>query len=247
MANWIEGKVVEKILWTENLFSLKVDADVDDYTAGQFTSLALMIDDKRIARPYSFLSAPQQKPLEFFFYTAVDGVLSNALIELVPGDTILVKEKSNGFFVLNELPDSRDLWMIGTGTGIAPFFSILKTDEPWERYENVVLVQGVRTESDLQYQSLIEEIQHDFPTRFTFQAFVSREPVAGAIQGRIPAAIESGLLEDTVNRKLEVAHSQIMLCGNPDMVKDTVEILKSRGFEKNLRKKPGHITTENYW
>ena len=80
MSQWIEGTVVENIHWTENLFTLKIDADVDDFTAGQFTSLALDIDGERIARPYSYLSSPQDRPLEFFFYTATGGVLSNALV-----------------------------------------------------------------------------------------------------------------------------------------------------------------------
>lgn len=247
MSNWIEGKVLENINWTDNLFTLKIEADVDDYTAGQFTSLALEIDGEKVARPYSYLSAPQDRPLEFFFYTANDGVLSNALIKLQPGDQIFIKEKANGFFTLAEVPDSRDLWMLGTGTGIAPFFSILETDEAWENHENIILVLGIRSESDLQYQSLIDKLQEKFGERFSYQAFVSREAVSGTIKGRIPAAIESGLLEETVSRQLDIEHSQIMLCGNPAMVKDTVEILKNRGFAKNLRKKPGQITTENYW
>ncbi|MDA9909728.1 ferredoxin--NADP reductase [Gammaproteobacteria bacterium] len=247
MSEWLEGKVVENIHWTDSLFSLKVDADIAPYSAGQFASLALEIDGERVARPYSFLSPPQDKTLEFFFYTATDGVLSNALYDLKAGDTILVKNPANGFFTLDEVPASRDLWLIGTGTGIAPFLSILKTDQPWETYESIILVQGVRTQSDMQYLDLITGLREQYGERFGFQAFISREQVEGTIQGRIPASIEDGSLEQRVNLKLDVAHSQVMLCGNPDMVKDVVELLVPRGFAKNLRRKPGHITTENYW
>lgn len=247
MANWLEGKIVENIHWTENLFSLKIDADVDVFIAGQFTSLAMEIDGERVARPYSYLSAPHERPIEFFFYTATGGVLSNALVTLTSGDTVWVRQKANGFFTLDEVPHSRDLWMLGTGTGIAPFFSILKTDIPWERYEHIILVQGIRTQADLRYQTLIGEFEDSFPERFSYQAFVTRENVPGTIQARIPVAIENGTLENSVNRQLSLEHSQIMLCGNPGMVKDVVEILKARGFAKNLRRKPGHITTENYW
>ncbi len=247
MSDWLEGKVVENIHWSDSLFTLKIDADISPYTAGQFASLALEIDGERVARPYSFLSAPHEKPLEFFFYTATNGVLSNALFKLQPGDIVLVKNPANGFFTLDEVPQSRDLWMVGTGTGIAPFLSILKTREPWQKYDNIVLVQGVRTESDLQYRGVVNGFLEKYPGRFRFQPFVSREPVDGAIQGRIPGALEDGSLEAAVDLKLELPHAQVMLCGNPDMVKDAVELLKARGLEKNLRRKPGHITTENYW
>ena len=247
MAEWLEGKVVESIHWSDKLFTLKIDAGISPYTAGQFASLALVIDDKRVARPYSFLSAPHEDLLEFFFYTADQGVLSNALYALNAGDTVLIKNPANGFFTLDEVPKSRDLWMIGTGTGIAPFLSILKTDRPWETYENLVLVQGVRAEIDMQYQDVIKSFGDQYGDRFRFQGFISREPVEGTIQGRIPASIEDGSLEKAVNLDIAEDVSQVMLCGNPDMVKDVVELLSARGLSKNLRKKPGQVTTENYW
>ena len=247
MSDWLEGRVVENIHWNDSLFSLKIEADIDPFIAGQFASLALEIDGEQIARPYSFLSAPHQQPLEFFFYTADKGVLSNALFNLKPGDSILVKNPANGFFTLDEVPQSRDLWMIGTGTGIAPFLSMLNTESTWQKFENIVLVQGVRTKADLQYQAMIMGFNEQYGDRFHFQAFVSREAVAGTVQGRIPASLGDGSLEKAVGLSLSPEHSQVMLCGNPDMVKDAVEQLKARGLKKNLRRKPGHITTENYW
>ena len=247
MAEWIQGTVTDNIHWTENLYSLKIDADVDSFTAGQFTSLALDIDGERIARPYSYLSAPDERPLEFFFYTATGGVLSNAMLDLEAGDSIWLKRKSNGFFTLSEVPDSRDLWMFGTGTGIAPFFSILKTEEPWQRFEKVVLIHGVRTGADLRYRELIEDVQASRGDRFLFKAFVTREDVPGTYRGRIPGAIADGSLEEMCGIQLSPEDSQIMLCGNPDMVKDAVRVLKDRGFTKNRRRTPGQITVENYW
>ena len=247
MAEWIEATVVDNIHWSDNLFSLRVDADVDNYTAGQFTSLALDIDGERVARPYSFLSSPGEKPLEFFFYTATDGKLSNALVKLNPGEKLWIKRGANGFFTLSEVPDSRDLWLMGTGTGVAPFYSILRTAEPWQRFAHVVLIHAVRTQSDLRYLDRVEELRRQHGDRFRFVAFVSREAVPNALPGRIPAAIADGSLEKAVALKLDKDHSQVMLCGNPDMVKDVTEELATRGFTKNRRRTPGHITTENYW
>ncbi|MBL4819904.1 MAG: ferredoxin--NADP(+) reductase [Gammaproteobacteria bacterium] len=247
MKDWIKGEVVENIHWTENLFTLRVNADVNIFTAGQFTSLALDIDGERIARPYSYLSAPDERPVEFFFYTATGGKLSNALVKLESGDHLWIKQNANGFFTLNEVPNSRDLWMMGTGTGIAPFLSILKTKEPWDRFENIVLVHAVRTSADLRYLEIVQQLQQEYKNRFIFQAFVSRESVEDTLPGRIPPAIADGSLEQAARLKLDITRSQVMLCGNPDMVKDTMEILASRGLKKNRRRTPGQVTVENYW
>ncbi len=247
MSEWVQGTVLENIHWTQNLFSLRIEAPVDEFKAGQFTSLGLDIEGERTARPYSFLSAPGEQPLEFFFYTATDGVLSNAMVALAPGDEIFVKREANGFFTLEEVPSSRDLWLLGTGTGIAPYFSMLKTDEPWERFERVVLVHAVRQDSDLRYQALIEELSMTYGDRFVFQAFVSREEIEGTLYGRIPEAITRGELETATGIEISAEHSQFMLCGNPDMVADTTEALKGRGLSKNRRRTPGQITVEKYW
>lgn len=246
MSSWIEGSVVETIHWTENLFSLKIDAELASFTAGQFTSLALDIDGERIARPYSFLSSPGQNPAEFFFYTATGGVLSNALVKLNKGDSVWLKQPANGFFTLDEVPDGKHLWLLGTGTGVAPFFSILGTEEPWQRFEKIILVHAVRTAADLRYQELVESLKQKH-LGFIFQAFVSREEVPGTLHGRIPTMVSDGRLEEKTGVPLDTEHSQLMLCGNPDMVKDCVEVLKARGFTKNRRRTPGQITTENYW
>ena len=247
MTTWIDGTVVENIHWHENLFTLKIEADIPQFSAGQFVSLGLDIDAERVARPYSLLSSPGQNPLEFFFYVASDGVLSSALVNLESGDKVFLKDKAQGFFILDEIPSSRDLWMIGTGTGIAPYFTILGAKEVWQKYDNVVLVEGVRSSKDLPYQDLIEKFSQEHPDSFRFQAFVSREDFPDAIKGRIPASLDDGSLEQKVGLSLSPTISQVMLCGNPEMVKDCVGMLKSRGFEKNLRRKPGQITTENYW
>ena len=247
MTQWIEGTISEIIHWTGNLFTLKIDAEVDGFTAGQFTSLALDINGERIARPYSYLSTPNQRPLEFFFYTATSGLLSNALVKLNPGDSVWVKKQSTGFFVLDEIPECKNLWMLGTGTGVAPFFSILNTEEPWERFENIVLVHAVRTLADLRYQEIVRSLEQKHTDQFLFQAFISREEIPDTFNGRIPAALEDRTLEKKLGLDLQPDNSHLMLCGNPSMVKESSEALKRRGFKKHRRRTPGHITTENFW
>lgn len=247
MSEWVSGKVIENKHWTQNLFSLRIEAPIELFKAGQFTSLGLEIDGELTARPYSLLNAPGEQPLEFFFYTATDGVLSNAMVNLKAGDDILVKREANGFFTLDEVPSSKDLWLLGTGTGIAPYFSMLQTDEPWERFERVLLVHAVRQSSDLRYQELIEELSLNYGERFVFQAFVSREDIEGTLPGRIPEALGNGALEQATGISINATDSQFMLCGNPAMVADATEALKALGLSKNRRRTPGQITVEKYW
>ena len=247
MAQWIKGTIVSNQRWTENLFSIKVEADAEQFIAGQFTSLALDIDGQRVARPYSYLNSPGERPLEFFMYRIVDGALTSALIDMRPGEKVWVKTPANGFFVLREIPPCDDMWMLATGTGISPYFSILNTDEPWRRFKRIMLVHAVRWEVDLRYQEIIDSLKEKYGDRFAFQAFVSREQVPGTIHGRIPASVTDGELERRAGIEATPEKSHFMLCGNPDMVRDTTEALKARGFAKNRRRTPGHVTTENYW
>ena len=247
MSNWIDAEVIENIHWTDTLYSLRVKGDIGEYEAGQFGRLGLMIDEQIVGRPYSFVSAPHEDFYEFYSIDVEEGLLSPRLAKLKAGDHIYLGKKANGFLVLNEIPESDDLWMISTGTGIGPFLSILKTEKPWQRFKKCVLVHAVRTASELTYQELINEIKEKHPDQFEYVPFVSREKTDFALPGRIPKALKKGTLEDRVNLKIENGKSQIMLCGNPDMVKDVRETLEKRGLTKNLRKTPGSISTENYW
>ena len=137
--------------------------------------------------------------------------------------------------------------MLSTGTALGPFLSILKTAEPWQRFKKIVLVHAVRTASELTYQDTIKTFTTLHDDQFTMIPFVSREDTDFAMQGRIPAAIEDGRLEQRGKLPLISEQCQVMICGNPAMVKDTTEVLKARGFKINKRKDPGNITTENYW
>lgn len=247
MNYWVEGRVVGKKHWTENLYSLTIDAPVEPFRAGQFTQLALDIEGERVARPYSFVNGPDERPLEFHFVAIPHGPLTDRLQSLAPGDRIWVAARASGYFTLSEVPDARHLWLLATGTALGVFISLLKTDELWSRFERVVLAHAARRAGELAYRDEIQGLGERYPGRLTYIPFVSREETDFAIRDRIPAAIADGRLEDRAGLKLDPNDTQVMICGNPDMVRDTIAVLETRGFRRNKRTTPGHITTEHYW
>lgn len=247
MAQWIEGRVVERIDWTGRLHSLRIEAGIEPFRAGQFTKLGLDINGEIVGRPYSVVSAPGDPVLEFYFSTVPEGPLSPRLSALKPGNAIQVSPRANGFLVLDEVPPAIHLWLVSTGTGIGPFLSILKTHEPWQRFQRVMLVHAARTPEELTYRRAIARIAEAEPKRFTYIPFLSREPADYALAGRIPQAIADGRLEARAGLAFDAALAHVMLCGNPAMVEDATAALAARGFRKHKRKEPGQISMETYW
>lgn len=247
MTDWVSGEIVERTDWTDTLVSLKVRAAIAPYKAGQFVKLGLDIHGQRQGRPFSFVNAPNEELHEFYFIKVPQGIFSSALYTKQPGDRIWIDRHANGFFTLDEVPDGKILWLFATGTGLGPFLSILRTAPAWQRFQSIVLCHAVRHTVELAYQLEIETLQHQYKKQLIYVPFVSREPADFALGGRIPAAIENGQIETHTGLTLDVATAQAMICGNPQMVEDTVNILKARGLQKNLRRKPGQITVERYW
>jgi len=248
MAEWMSGKVTKVEHWTENLFSITVNAPVDSFTAGQYAKLSMDIEGVRVQRAYSYVNAPSNNNLEFYLVNVPDGKLSPKLKVMQPGDEILVTKEAAGFFVIEEVPECDTLWMIATGTAIGPFLSILQEGIGLERFKNIVLVHAARLSQDLSYLPLMQQLQQRYNGKLRIQTVVSREEAPGSLTGRVPALIDDGSLEAAVGLKMDAEDSHIMVCGNPQMVKDTQQLLKDqRGMRKHLRRKPGHITSENYW
>lgn len=245
MSAWLEGRVLEHRAWTETMFSLRVQAPGLAFEAGQFVRIALDIGGERIARPFSFVNAPDDPVLEFYGVIVPQGPLSPHLARLRQGDALYVADNPSGFLVLSEVPAAEDLWLVATGTGIAPFLSILRTETPWQRYRRVILVHGVRHANELVYPDLIAQIRSD-REQFNYVSFVSRESHPASLAGRVPAAIRDGRLE-ALARPISPERSQFMLCGNPEMLKDTAAALAERGLRKNRRRTPGQITVESFW
>ncbi|AJI93882.1 oxidoreductase NAD-binding domain protein [Yersinia ruckeri] len=248
MAEWVSGKITQVEHWTDALFSLRLDAPVDSFTAGQFAKLALDVDGERVQRAYSYVNAPSDGTLEFYLVNVPEGKLSPRLQQLPVGAEIMVTKQAAGFFVLDEIPDCDTLWMLATGTAIGPYLSILQEGRDLERFKHLVLVHAARFSRDLSYLPLMQQLEQRYNGKLRIQTVVSREEAPGSLTGRVPALIENGLLEAAVGLKIDGERDHVMLCGNPQMVRDTQKTLKDqRQMKKHLRRKPGHITSEHYW
>ena len=238
---WLTTRVVDNRHWTETLFSLRVEGAQLRFEAGQFVRIALDINGQRVARAFSFCNPPDDPLLEFYGVIVPQGPLSPRLAKLKAGDALYVASNPAGFLVLREVPDAETLWLVATGTGLAPFLSILRTDTPWRRFKNVVLVHAARYAKELTYKEVIGG------TAARYVPFVSREPAADSLHGRIPAAISDGRLEQAAGLALRAETSHVMLCGNPQMLRDATAALVARGMRKHRRRAAGHITVESFW
>ncbi|MGP4123242.1 MAG: ferredoxin--NADP(+) reductase [Sodalis sp. (in: enterobacteria)] len=248
MAKWITANVVQVKHWTESLFSLIVHAPVNPFTAGQFTKLGLEINGENIQRAYSYVNAPRNDNLEFYLVIVPEGKLSSRLHALAPGDSLIMTKEAAGFFVLDEIPPCENLWMLATGTALGPYLSILEQGEGLERFRQIILVHAARFARDLSYLPKMLELQRHYNGKLHAQTVISREKASGSLTGRIPALIVDGSLESAVDLRLDADSSHVMLCGNPQMVRDTQKILTDRrGMRKHFKRKLGHITSEYYW
>lgn len=245
-VDWLSGKIIEKNQWNERLFSLRIKAEFDDFTSGQFVRVALDIDDERVARPYSLVNVPGDELIEIYFNIVPGGPLSPKLAELEVNDEVFVTNKANGFLTVDEVPECRHLWLLATGTGVGPFLSILKSDAVWQRFEKVVLAYSVRDSSELAYREQIAEIEKQHAEQFVFVPFVTREEVTGAMNQRITACIEDGSFEERAGISINENDSHVMMCGNSAMISNVTECLEKRGMRKHRRREPGHLTTEKY-
>jgi ferredoxin--NADP+ reductase len=259
--------VAAKKRWTPGLLSLEVDAPEVTFVAGQFARLALpaLVDDTQaaapavaadpsaprieqmIGRPYSFVNPPGSRHHEFYFNVVPDGPFSPRLALLEPGDSLWLAPRASGFFSIGETPVTDVLWCMSTGTGLGPFLSILRTDEPWAKFSRIVLVHAARVWSDLAYRDTMAGLVHKHGGAFNYVPVVSREAHDDALTGRIPALISDGTLETRVGVALTADNSHTMLCGNPAMVDDVQAVLLTRGMKRHRRKEPGHVTLETYW
>lgn len=243
---WLNGTVIERIVWTETHVSLRIACERPNFIAGQFVRIALDIDGERVARPYSCVNSPDTAYIEIFFNLVPDGPLSPHLMQLDKDDSIWVNDRCSGFLTLDEVPDTaRDLWMIATGTGIGPFLSIMQTQAAWDRFDRLILAHGVRHADQLAYADMLAKLtqQHD---KLRVIPCVTRETPAHAYPGRVTQALADGQLEARADCKITPERSHFMLCGNTKMIQDMSDALNKRGLKKHLRREPGNISSEKY-
>tara|TARA_R110002051_G_scaffold5713_5_gene28958 strand:+ start:4728 stop:5558 length:831 start_codon:yes stop_codon:yes gene_type:complete len=267
--------VLSKTTWTPNLFSFTVSRPESfKFTAGQFVRLGVNPSQLKyykqqgeagndvanealnedIFRAYSIVSSPFDEVLEFFSIVIPDGAFTSQLQHLEVGDDLLLNTMPFGFLTLAryQKPLPKDLWLLATGTGLAPFLSMLQDLKTWEDYEHIILAYSARSIEELAYVKKIESLQEDFgslvdnPAKLIFIPIVTREPVEGALTERLPKLLLDGTLQERAGIALDIDSTHVMLCGNPEMVEDTKETLKSLGLVMN-RRGEGNIAVENYW
>lgn len=238
MAALMLETVLDVHHWNDSLFSFRTTRDPGfRFRNGHFVMIGLEVDARPLLRAYSIASANHEDHLEFFSIKVPDGPLTSRLQHLKTGDPILVSRKPTGTLLLDDLRPGKHLYLLGTGTGLAPFLSIIKDPEAYERFDKVVLVHGVRQRSDLAYGDVITGSlpKHEFlgemiREKLIYYPTVTREPFVN--QGRLTDLIESGrLCTDIGLPELNPADDRVMVCGSPTMLKDTCSLLDARGFE----------------
>ncbi|MFT3733559.1 MAG: ferredoxin--NADP reductase [Rhodocyclaceae bacterium] len=237
MAAVAPEKVISVHHWNDSLFSFKTTRDPGfRFRNGHFVMIGLATEGKPILRAYSIASANYEEHLEFFSIKVPNGPLTSRLQHLKEGDEILIGKKPTGTLVLDDLKPGKTLFMLGTGTGLAPFMSLVRDPEVYERFEKVVLFHGVRTVSELAYQEyLTEELPNDelfgeiVKEQLLYYPSVTREPFRN--QGRVTDLIISNKLTDDLGLPpLNPETDRVMICGSPSMNNETAALLDARGF-----------------
>ncbi|HVL58791.1 MAG TPA: ferredoxin--NADP reductase [Burkholderiaceae bacterium] len=251
MSNLRPERVLRVHHWTDTLFSFTTTREpAFRFQNGQFTMLGLQVDGKPLLRAYSMASANHEETLEFFSIKVPDGPLTSRLQHLREGDDILVSRKPTGTLLLQNLLPGRRLYLLGTGTGLAPFLSVIKDPETYERYERVVLVHGCRYQSELAYRELItdalprdEYLGELVREKLVYYPTVTRERFRN--EGRITELVQSGkLFRDLDAPTFATADDRVMLCGSPAMLSDLRSVLEQRGFTEGTMHAPGHFVVE---
>ena len=249
------GFFLERVLtvhhWTERLFSFTCTRDpAFRFGAGQFAMIGLTVNSKPLVRAYSMVSAPWEEHLEFLSIKVQDGPLTSRLQHIVPGDGVLIGRKATGTLLPENLAPGGVLWMFATGTGLAPFMSLIRDPETYDRFDRIVLVHTVRQVSELAYRALIAEelFGHELlgdlvRERLTYIPSVTREPFSRT--ARITGMIESGnLTADLGLPPLSPERDRAMLCGSEAMNADVRVLLEARGFTEGNNSTPGTYVVE---
>jgi len=251
MSAFNKEQVLEVQHWTDTLFSFKTTRDPGfRFLSGQFTMMGLEVDGRPLLRAYSMASANHEENLEFFSIKVQDGPLTSKLQRIEEGDIILVGRKATGTLITDNLLPGKRLLLLSTGTGLAPFASIVKDPDVYERYEQIVLVHGCRQVAELAYgERIVDELRRDelfgeiIGGKLEYYPTVTREPFRN--RGRITDLITSGkLFADIGQQPLDIAADRAMLCGSPTMLEDLRVMFGKAGFVEGNHSEPGHFVIE---
>jgi len=237
--------------WTDRLFSFTTTRDMGlRFSNGHFSMIGLTVNNKPLLRAYSIVSPNYEEHLEFLSIKVPDGPLTSRLQHIQVGDSIIVGRKPTGTLLIDYLLPGKNLYMLSTGTGMAPFLSVLRDPETYERFDKVILVHGVRQVNELAYHDyLTQELpQHELlgemvSSQFLYYPTVTREPYQH--MGRITDLMESGqLFADLGLPTLDPTQDRVMICGSPQMLKDLKSLLEQRGFQEGNTTRPGDFVIE---
>lgn len=251
-------RIVDIRRWNEKLFSVKVSRYAAfRFVPGQWVRLGIAsgsgLPGGIVWRPYSLVSAEYDDYLEFFSILVPGGAFSSRLAAAAIGDTLYVERQAFGYLTAARFSGGRHLWLLASGTGVAPYLSILRDPDVWQRYDERVLAYSVGEARDLAYREELARLAADEllgagrpPLRFV--PVVTREPAApGALHARLPALIRDGQLERAAGLAFSPEDSRILICGNPQMLDDVRDALAERGLRPDRSATPGHFASENYW
>jgi len=251
MSAFNEEQVLSVHHWTDTLFSFTTTRDPSlRFSNGHFTMIGLRVNDKPLLRAYSIVSPNHDEHLEFLSIKVPDGPLTSRLQHIQVGDKVIVGRKPTGTLVIDYLLPGKRLYMLATGTGLAPFMSIIRDPATYEQFEQVVLVHGVRQVNELAYHDYITKDLpvHEFlgemvAAQLLYYPTVTREAYANT--GRVTDLLESGkLTTDMKLPALNPAEDRVMICGSPGMLKDLKQMLETRGFNEGNTSKPGDFVIE---
>ncbi len=251
MAAFNEETVQSVHHWTNRLFTFTTTRDAGlRFSNGHFTMLGLRVQDKPLLRAYSIVSANYEEHLEFLSIKVPHGPLTSRLQHVRPGDKVMIGRKPTGTLVIDYLLPGQRLYLLGTGTGLAPFMSIVRDPQTYEKFEQVILVHGVRQVDELAYHDLLvkhlpnHEVLGELVTsKLRYYPTVTRESYRN--MGRITALIESGkLCADLKLPAIDPAHDRAMICGSPAMLRDLKHLLAARGFAEGNTSAPGDFGVE---
>ena len=252
MSAFLDERVLTVHHWTDRLFSFTTTRDTAlRFSNGHFTMIGLRGENgKPLLRAYSIVSPNYEEHLEFLSIKVPDGPLTSRLQHIKVGDTIVVGKKPTGTLLIDYLLPAKRLYMLATGTGVAPFLSLIRDPETYEKFEEVILVHGVREVKELAYHDYItqELPQHEFlgemvSKQLKYYPTVTRE--AFKHQGRVTTIIENGqLARDLGLPALNPAEDRVMICGSPEMLRDLKHMMEERGFNEGNTTKPGDFVIE---